>query len=292
MKPTFIKQLRGKATDLWVQAPRLIEEQALVLANRRLTTQHVIQRGRARGLGMYPLHRLFELLRVAQEHESHTVLWACETASTLASDFCAASSTNSTSPRTPPRATRTRRYRLPPASGLRVHLGQRGRSPRSDREDPKPGMGQRQTASGGEIPGDLRERGAAWLPRAAGSRHEAHVWSAPTVGRCEQGRQERPAGPQVRRRDNGLQRGGADESHQSRQPDSPLEKQPNADRAPPRRMTNAGARTWATNELREQTPAKLPREGNVPFAGRHFSKLSDCFDLVRADGIEPPTFAL
>jgi hypothetical protein len=57
-------------------------------------------------------------------------------------------------------------------------------------------------------------------------------------------------------------------------------------------MTNAGARTWTTDDLREKAPAKVTKGAHVPFAGRHFSKLSDCFDLVRADGIEPPTFAL
>ena len=49
---------------------------------------------------------------------------------------------------------------------------------------------------------------------------------------------------------------------------------------------------WTTSGLREKTPANLPQAPQVPFAEGHFSKLSDCFDLVRADGIEPPTFAL
>src|SRR2546429_4340230 len=67
-------------------------------------------------------------------------------------------------------------------------------------------------------------------------------------------------------------------------PDRPLEGQPNVDRAASRRVKSSGARTWTISGLREKTPAKFPRASKVPFAGRHFSKLSDCFDWCALTG--------
>src|SRR6185369_6317559 len=93
------------------------------------------------------------------------------------------------------------------------------RSPRPDREDSEHGLGQRQKASGAEISSGPWERGSAWVPRVARSRPPSYRRSPTTGSGREQGGPQGPARPQVWGRDDGLQRGGADEPHQSRQPD-------------------------------------------------------------------------
>ena len=67
-----------------------------------------------------------------------------------------------------------------------------------------------------------------------------------------------------------LQRGGADEPHQSRESDSPLEGQPKADRASTRRFRDNGARMQTIVSVREKAPANSRERAHAPFAVGHF----------------------
>ena len=48
----------------------LVEEQAADRLDRLLVLKKVMQRGDVRAFGMAALHRLFELLRIAEEHDA------------------------------------------------------------------------------------------------------------------------------------------------------------------------------------------------------------------------------
>ena len=79
--------------------------------NRPAAIEDVLQRRRVDSVGMTSFSRLLELLRIAS---STTLLAACDTAMTFASDICPASSTNGTS--TPTRIRRDHSHAVPPTT--------------------------------------------------------------------------------------------------------------------------------------------------------------------------------
>ena len=53
-----------------MQSPGFFKEQALIRADRLLTTQHMIEGRNIRAFRMAALHRLIKLLRVSQKYET------------------------------------------------------------------------------------------------------------------------------------------------------------------------------------------------------------------------------
>ena len=65
-----IEELGGEGANVGMQPPGLGEKQAAIGRNRLLAVKNVMQRRHVRAFGVAALHRLFELLRIAEQHDA------------------------------------------------------------------------------------------------------------------------------------------------------------------------------------------------------------------------------
>ena len=65
----FIEQLGSEGANLGMQAPCFFEKQTPVGRNRRMAAEYVVEGGNIGAFGMTALHRLLELLRIAEQHD-------------------------------------------------------------------------------------------------------------------------------------------------------------------------------------------------------------------------------